>query len=62
MIEIVLIAAFSVVMLVFMIYPAMRIVEFLETKMEISEKMYNVLTVVLTIVLSLIIGLGLYYF
>lgn len=59
--EVVLILAFSVVMLVFMIYPAMKIVEFLETKMTISEKMYNILTVVLTIVLSLIIGLGLYY-
>lgn len=59
--EIVLTLVFSSVLLVFMIYPAMRIVEFLETKMEISDKMYNVSTVVLTIVLSLIIGSGLYY-
>ena len=59
--EIVMTLVFSSVMLVFMIYPAMKIVEFLETKMEISLKMYNILTVELTIVLSLIVGLGLYY-
>ena len=59
--EIVMTLVFSSVMLVFMIYPAMKIVEFLETKMHVSDKMYNVLTVVLTIVLSLIIGIGLYY-
>lgn len=59
--EIVLTLVFSSVMLVFMIYPAMKIVEFLETKMEITDKMYDILTVVLTIVLSLIVGIGLYY-
>ena len=52
---------FSSVLLVFMIYPAIRIVEFFETKMTITDKMYNVLTVVITIVLSLIIGAGLYF-
>jgi hypothetical protein len=59
--EIVMILVFSSVMLVFMIYPSMKIVEFLETKMHVSDKMYNILTVVITIVLSLIIGLGMYY-
>jgi hypothetical protein len=59
--EIVMTLVFSSVMLVFMIYPSMKIVEFLETKMHVSDKMYNILTVVLTIVLSLIIGAGLYY-
>jgi hypothetical protein len=59
--EIVMTLVFSSVMLVFMIYPAMKIVEFLETKTHVSDKMYNVLTVVLTIVLSLIVGAGLYY-
>ncbi len=59
--EIVMTLAFSVVLLVFMIYPAMKIVEFLETKIEISDKMYNISTVVLTIVLSLFVGAGLYY-
>lgn len=59
--EIVLILTFSLVMLIFMVYPAMKIVEFLETKMTITDKMYNILTVSLTIVLSLMVGLGLYY-
>ena len=59
--EIVMTLVLSSVLLVFMIYPAIKIVEFLETKMEISDKMYNILTVVTTIVLSLIVGTGLYY-
>ena len=59
--EIVMTLVFSVVLLVFMIYPAIKIVEFLETKMEISDKMYNTATVSITIVLSLIVGAGLYY-
>lgn len=61
MIELIMPLIFSVVLLVFMIYPAMKIVEFLETKMEVSDKMYNVLTVVLTIVLSLVLGTATYY-
>lgn len=59
--EIIMILVFSSVMLVFMIYPAMKIVEFAETKMHISDKMYNILTVSITIALSVLIGLGLYY-
>jgi hypothetical protein len=59
--EIIITLVFSSAMLVFMIYPAMKIVELLETKIDISDKMYNILTVVFTIVLSLIIGIGLYY-
>jgi len=59
--EIVMTLVFSSVLLVFMIYPAMKIVEYLETKMEISDEMYNIWTIVLTIVLSLIVGIGLYY-
>lgn len=60
--NVVLILVFSSVLLVFMIYPSMKIVEFLETKMEVSDKMYNVLTVVITVILSLVVGAGLYYF
>lgn len=60
--NVVLILVFSSVLLVFMIYPSMKIVEFIETKMEVSDKMYNVLTVVITVILSLVVGAGLYYF
>jgi heme/copper-type cytochrome/quinol oxidase subunit 4 len=52
---------FTSVLLVFMIYPAIKIVGFLETKMNISDKTYNVLTVVITIILALIVGAGLYF-
>jgi hypothetical protein len=52
---------FTSVLLVFMIYPAIKIVGFLETKMNISDKTYNVLTIVITIMLALIVGAGLYF-
>ena len=49
---------FSIVLLLFMIFPAIKIVEFLKTKtkIEISDKTFDILTVVLTIVLALISG------
>lgn len=59
--QIIMTLVFTSVLLVFMIYPAIKIVGFLETKMEISDKMYSVLTVSITIVLALIIGAGLYF-
>ncbi|MDY0052050.1 MAG: hypothetical protein RBR65_05850 [Aliarcobacter sp.] len=59
--HIIMILVFSSVLLVFMIYPAIKIVELLETKMIITDKMYNILTVVLTIILALIVGAGLYF-
>jgi len=57
MIDIVLTLVFSVVMLVFMAFPAMKIVGFIETKITLSETMHNVLLVATTIFLSLLIGL-----
>lgn len=59
--QIVMTLVFSSVLLVFMIYPAIKIVEFLETKTPISDRMYSILTVSLTIVLALIVGAGLYF-
>ncbi len=59
--DIVLILVFSSVLLVFMIYPSMKIMEYMETKIHISDRMYNFLTIFLTILLSLIVGLLLYY-
>jgi heme/copper-type cytochrome/quinol oxidase subunit 4 len=44
-----------------MIYPAIKIVEFLEMKITITDKMYNILTVVITIILAIIVGAGLYF-
>ena len=59
--EIVMTLVFSSVLLVFMIYPAIKIVEFLEMKIRITDKMYNILTVVITIILAIIVGAGLYF-
>ncbi len=59
--EIVMTLVFSSVLLVFMIYPAIKIVEFLERKISITDKMYNILTVVITIILAIIVGSGLYF-
>ena len=59
--EIVMSLVFASVLLVFMIYPAIEIVEFLEIKMTITDKMYNILTVSITILLALIVGAGLYF-
>ena len=57
MLDIVLTLIFSVVMLVFMAFPAMKIVEWIKPKTNYSEKTYNILQVLLTILLSLAIGL-----
>ncbi|AXH14066.1 hypothetical protein [Malaciobacter mytili] len=59
--QIVMILVFSIVLLIFMIYPAMKIVEYLEKFINISDKMYDFLTVAITIALSLIFGVGLYF-
>ncbi len=57
MIDIALTLVFSVVMLVFMAFPAMKIVDFIETKITLSETVHNVLLIGITILLSLLIGL-----
>ncbi|MBP7784241.1 MAG: hypothetical protein KA040_04030 [Aliarcobacter sp.] len=59
--EIIMSLVFSSVLLVFMIYPAIKIVGYLENKMTISDKTYNILTVTITIILALIAGAGLYF-
>lgn len=57
MLDTVLTLVFSIVMLVFMAFPAMKIVDFIETKIRVSEKVHNVLLIGMTILLSLLVGL-----
>ena len=57
MIDIVVTLVFSIVMLLFMAFPAIKIVEFLETKISLSQKSKNLLIIIITIILSLAIGL-----
>jgi len=61
MIDIVLTLVFSVVMLLFMAFPAMKIVEWIETKVTIPKKWHNPLLFFWILFLSLAIGLFLRY-
>jgi len=61
MLNIVLILVFSIVMLVFMAYPAMKIVESINKVIPIPDKWHNLALVLTTIFLSLLIGLFLRY-
>jgi len=61
MIDIVLTLVFSVVMLLFMVFPAMKIVGWIEEKVTIPEKWHNPLLFFWTLLLSLSIGLFLRY-
>ncbi len=61
MLDIVLTLVFSIVMLFFMIFPAMKIVEWIDSHRKIPQKMYTPLTIVVVILLSLTIGLFLKY-
>jgi hypothetical protein len=61
MTDIVITLVFSIVMLVFMAFPSMKIVGWLKPKTDFSEQTYNVLQILLTVILSLMIGLFLKY-
>jgi hypothetical protein len=57
MLNIILTLVFSIVMLMFMIFPAMKITEWIDSKVEIPEKWYNPLMLFTTLLLALAIGL-----
>jgi hypothetical protein len=57
MLDIILTLVFSIVMLIFMIFPAMKIVDWIESKREIPEKWHNPLLMTIVVSLSLLIGL-----
>ena len=48
---------FALVMLMFMAFPAIKIVEWIEDKRALSPKSKNILTIVITIVLSFTIAI-----
>jgi len=56
MLDIVLSLVFAAPLLIIMAYPAMKITEYIEKRTDVSETMYNKLTVGITILLSLIFG------
>jgi glucan phosphoethanolaminetransferase (alkaline phosphatase superfamily) len=51
----------SLVMLIFMAFPAMKIVEWWASKKVLSQQVQNILTVILTIILSIMVGIFLNY-
>ena len=59
--DIILILVFSIVLLLIMFYPAIKIMEYVETKKALSQRTYTTLTLILTVILSLIAGALLYF-
>jgi hypothetical protein len=57
MMDIVITLVFSIVMLVFMAFPAMKIVEWIERRVDVPSKWHNPLLIGMVILLSLLIGL-----
>lgn len=57
MIDIVLTLVFSIVMLIFMIFPAMKIVEAIEKRVKIEERWHNPLLLLVVVLLSIGIGI-----
>ncbi len=55
--NIILTLVFSLVMLVFMIFPAMKIVEWVESKITVPEKWHNPFLMLTVLFLSLCIGI-----
>ena len=62
MIDIVVYLVFSIVLIFFMAFPAIKIVEFLNSNFNLSDKVKNILTVTIAILLALIMGAFLKYF
>ncbi|WP_295418639.1 hypothetical protein [Sulfurovum sp.] len=59
--DIVLTLVFSIVMLVFVAFPSMKIIEWAEDKFNVPAKWHNPLLIFTTILLALMIGLFLRY-
>ena len=57
MTQIVITIVFTLAMFMFMAFPAIKIVEFIHKKRELSQKSQNILTIVFTVFLSLLIAL-----
>lgn len=55
--SIIMTSVFSVVMLMFMAFPAIKIVEWIDSRKEFSQKTYNGLIIGITIALSLMVGI-----
>ena len=59
--DIVLTLTFSIALLFFMIFPAIKITEWIDNHYHIPQKLYTPLTILITIFLSISIGIFLGY-
>ncbi|WP_201353670.1 hypothetical protein [Hydrogenimonas urashimensis] len=55
--DVILTLVFSIVMLFFMIFPAMKITEWIDTRFPIPRKLYTPVMLTIVVLLSLCIGL-----
>ncbi len=55
-IDILLTLVFSIVMLLFMSFPALKIADFLEERLKLDSKYHPILVIFFTILLSLAVG------
>jgi len=55
--DIILTLVFSIVMLIFMAFPAMKITEWLYDRFDIDDKWHNIMMFSIILILSLTIGL-----
>ncbi len=62
MMDIVITLVFSIVMLLFMLYPGIKITDFLYKKISLSKKYYNLIVFFTVILLSLLLGIFLKFF
>jgi len=60
--EIVITLVFSIVLLLIMFYPAIKIANYIEKDRELSQKTYVAITLSITVILSLIAGSFLSFF
>jgi len=59
--QLVITLVFSTVMLMFMAFPAMKIVEFIKGRWELSKGVENTILISLTILLSIMVGVFLQF-
>ena len=59
--DIVLTLTFSIVLLFFMIFPAMKITEWIDSKFVLPQKLYTPIMLLIVLFLSIAIGLFLKY-
>ena len=55
--HILMVLVFSSVMLLFMGFPAIKIVEFIKKNINLSKKIENLILISITIILSLLVGI-----